>query len=54
MRGLTLTQPGFYASMAAPIQRRPSLWDFTGDLTALNGYGLCQPADRSGSRGCTR
>ena len=38
---LTLTQPGFYGS-ADPTETF-TLWDFTGDVTALKGYGFTNP-----------
>jgi hypothetical protein len=38
---LTLTQPGFYGS--ADSTETFALWDFTGDVTALNGYGFANP-----------
>jgi hypothetical protein len=38
---LTLTQPGFYGS--ADATETFALWDFTGDVTALNGYGFASP-----------
>jgi hypothetical protein len=38
---LTLTQPGFYGS-ADPTETF-TLWDFTGNVTALKGYGFGNP-----------
>ena len=38
---LTLTQPGLYGS-ADPTETF-TLWDFTGDVTALKGYGFTNP-----------
>jgi hypothetical protein len=38
---LTITQPGFYGS-ADPTETF-TLWDFTGDVVALRGYGFANP-----------
>jgi hypothetical protein len=42
---LTLTQPGFYSS-ADPTETF-TLWDFTGDITALKGYGFNNPPNEA-------
>ena len=38
---LTISSPGFYSS--ADATENYSLWDFSGDMTALRGYGFTTP-----------